>query len=230
MDMLVSVIIPVFNYAKYLKEAINSVFEQSYRPLEVIVVDDGSTDGSGEIACSFAQVRYIRQQNQGVAVARNTGLAAARGELIAFLDADDSWLTDKLKIQAEYLKNNPGTCYTIGRIRNFADSGIDLSMMQPVSADDQIGLATIVARKEIFDRVGNFDPRYRVGEDLEWFTRAKDEGIPMAILPDILLNRRIHQCNLSIMQPQACHASRLQIMKESIERQRKKKAENHGTS
>src|SRR6185369_6617714 len=100
---LVSVIIPVYNGARYLGAALESVFAQTYREFEVIVVDDGSVDDSGVIAQSFPEVRYIHQANQGVAAARNHGIEAAGGEFFAFLDQDDLWNEDKLKRQVEFL-------------------------------------------------------------------------------------------------------------------------------
>ena len=96
---LVSVIIPVYNREKFLAEAIDSVLAQTYRPIEIIVIDDGSTDKSGEIARSYAETKYIYQDNQGVSVARNIGVDAAQGEFLAFLDSDDMWLHNKLETQ-----------------------------------------------------------------------------------------------------------------------------------
>jgi len=96
---LVSVVIPVYNAEPFLREALDSVLAQDYEPFEVIVVDDGSTDGSGTIARSYPEVRYLRQENQGPAVARNAGIAAAQGEFLAFFDADDVMLPNKLSVQ-----------------------------------------------------------------------------------------------------------------------------------
>jgi glycosyltransferase involved in cell wall biosynthesis len=230
MNDCVTIIIPVYNYGHFLPAAIDSVMMQTYRPIELIVVDDGSTDDTAEIARSYPDVKYIYQPNQGVAVAKNTGISVARGKFIAFLDADDTWHPDKLKIQVSHLIETPGLGYSICKIRNFTDPGVspDPQISRILQESEQIGLATILTYKNIFEEVGVFDPRYKVGEDFDWFTRAKDAGIMMAILPDILLNRRIHRHNLSVQNPQACHASRLQIMKESIERQRKMKAGING--
>jgi len=218
---LVSVIIPVHNCERYLPKAIQSVLAQTYRPIEVIVVDDGSSDNSAEIARSYQEIHYIYQPNQGPAVARNAGLAVAQGEFIAFLDADDRWVPDKLKIQIEYLFEHPHVGYTIGRIQNFYDPGINsVPQVRRSSLEkEQIGLITMVARKTVFKKVGGFDPSYRVGSDFEWVARAKDAGISMEILPEILLHRRIHDCNLS-HQTQARCASLLRIFKSSIDRQR----------
>jgi glycosyltransferase involved in cell wall biosynthesis len=223
-DKLVSVIIPVFNGSRYLAEAVESVLIQTYQPVEVIVVDDGSTDNSAGIACSFKDIHYIYQKNQGVAVARNTGLAAAHGDFIAFLDADDTWPVHKLKTQVDYLLSHPAVGFTIARIKNIIEPGATYppQVMQHILKEDQIGLATIVARKEVFDNVGSFDPRFAVAEDFEWFTRAKDAGIPEAVLPEVLLFRRIHDTNISLVYFEEGAAKRLLIFKESIERKRKK--------
>jgi len=118
---LVSVIIPVYNGGRYLRAALESVFAQTYRPFEVIVVDDGSADDSGVIAQSFPEVRYIYQTNQGVAAARNNGLEAARGEYFAFLDQDDLWAPEKLKLQVEYLLSHPEVGYTLTQQQFFLD-------------------------------------------------------------------------------------------------------------
>jgi glycosyltransferase involved in cell wall biosynthesis len=220
---LVSVIIPVFNGEKYIGEAVESVLSQSYSPLELIVVDDGSTDGSASMVQKYDRVRYIYQLNSGVAVARNTGIAAASGEFIAFLDADDLWPPQKLEIQTGYLQKHPSGMYTISKINNFIEPGcnVDPQKLQSILENDQRGLATIVARKTVFDLIGGFNPRYQVGEDFEWFTRAKEAGIPMVILPEVLLQRRIHNSNISLTQIQVCKANMLQAIKESLNRKKR---------
>ena len=224
MNELVSIIIPIYNYGRFLAEAIDSVMAQTYRPIEVIVVDDGSTDNTANIATSYPDIQYIYQPNQGVSVARNTGISKARGKYLAFLDADDTWHPDKLKIQIQHLKENPNIGYNICKIKNYFEPEInrDPRIISALYEYDQIGGFTIVCTKSIFEQVGGFDSRYKAGEDFDWFTRAKDKGIAMAIVPDILLNRRIHNNNLSYQNPQEWLPRRLQIMKESIERKRMK--------
>ena len=101
---LVSVIMPVYNGEQFLRLALDSVFAQNYRPLDIIVVDDGSTDHSADIACSFKGVRYFYQENQGDGLARNHGIAQAQGDFISFLVADDLWAPHKTYVQIEYLK------------------------------------------------------------------------------------------------------------------------------
>ncbi len=217
---LVSVIIPVYNCERFLAEAIESVLAQTYRPLEIIVVDDGSTDQSANTARSYKDIQYIYQPNQGIAVARNTGLAAAQGEFIAFIDADDVWLPNKLEVQVGYLIEHPRAGFALCRVQGFVDPGVNL----PPGATDvplmreQIGLNTMVVRRAVFDRVGAFDPDYRLADDLDWVTRAKDLGIPITILPDVLMLRRIHETNLS-HDVQTRKADWFRLFKASIDRQ-----------
>ena len=173
---------------------------QSYRPVELIIVDDGSIDGSAVIAQSYKDVIYIYQSNMGVAAARNTGLAAARGCFIAFLDADDIWHPQKLQIQIEYMQEHPSIMYTISKMNNFIEPGCNLhpQTIQSILNNEQVNLASLVAHKTVFDQIGAFDTRYKVGEDFEWITRAKDAGIPMVIIPEVLLQRRVHNSNTII--------------------------------
>src|SRR5262249_23296673 len=120
---LVSVIVPVYNGEKYLRFALESVVGQKHRPLEIIVVDDGSTDSSAAIAKGFTEVRYLHQANAGVASARNTGLKAATGAFIAFLDQDDLWLPGKLDRQASFLHENAQAMYVLCGMENFGEPG-----------------------------------------------------------------------------------------------------------
>lgn len=111
----VSVVIPCYNAEKYLRQAIDSVFAQTYSNLELIVVNDGSTDKSGAILASYGdRIRVIHQQNQGLSAARNVGIASALGEYVAFLDADDYWQPDKLRQQIAVMEANPNLalCHT----------------------------------------------------------------------------------------------------------------------
>ena len=110
--MLISVIIPTYNSQKYISSAVNSVLSQTYKAFELIIVDDGSTDNTGEIVASFddRRIRYIRQNNSGVAVARNTGIKSSKGEYIAFLDADDIWERDKLAVQIDEISSDDNIC------------------------------------------------------------------------------------------------------------------------
>lgn len=180
---LVSVILPTYNRRRFLEESVRSVLNQTYRNFEVIVVDDGSTDGTSESICSLSPaLRYLRQPNSGVAAARNRGLAAARGELIAFQDSDDLWHPEKLARQWSVLKERPevGVVYTshrivdsngkpIGRQWKQLHSGwITEALFQSIF----VIMPSTVVRRAVADRVGSFSTDLRTNSDYEFWLRA----------------------------------------------------------
>lgn len=227
---LVSAIIPVYNGDRYLAEALESILKQTYQPIEVIAVDDGSTDNSANIARSYKEVRYIYQPNQGVAVARNVGISHARGELIAFLDQDDLWTPNKLSVQVDYLLKHENIGYTLAKMRVFLESGTDRPgwLNKDYLSEDIPAyiVGALVVRKSVLERVGEFNPTYRYGNDSDWFFRAADVGIPMAILPETLLHKRIHGANES-HKVQAMTLDLLKVVRSSIHRKRGGKLSKH---
>ncbi len=220
---LVSVIIPVHNGARYLRAALESVFAQTYRPFEVIVVNDGSVDDSGDIAQSFNDVRYIYQANQGVAAARNNGIEVAGGDFLAFLDQDDLWTPEKLKLQMGQLLTDPDLGYTLTQQQFFLEPGETLPtwFRKELFADVHTGwvLGTLVVRRTAFEKVGNFATGYSAASDGDWFFRAKALGIPMAVVPELLLLKRIHGGNESARAKEILSELR-KVVKSSLDRQR----------
>lgn len=210
---LISVIIPVYNGARYLGVALASVFAQSYQPLEVIVVDDGSTDetaavvaqlqtgGASESAERGERLRYVYQANAGPATARNRGVALANGALLAFLDADDWWHPQKLQRQVDWLAQQPALGYVLSHMHVHLESGtawpVALNQAHYQNEPPCVLPSALVVRRTIFDQVGGFDERYRYSDDTDWFLRAKDAAIPFAIVPEVLLYKRVHATNLS---------------------------------
>ncbi|MBI5948598.1 MAG: glycosyltransferase family 2 protein [Chloroflexi bacterium] len=200
-DPRVSVVIPLFNGARFIAEALESVCWQTLRPLETIVVDDGSTDDGDAVVRRFRGVRYLRQDNRGVSAARNAGIIAATGTHIALLDQDDVWLPDKLELQVAALAANPGAGYAVGRHRAMLEPGAEIppwfrAEAMGAEAPSPIPSAWLV-RREVFDSVGLFNPDFRISEDIEWVTRANARGVrPMAV-PEVILLRRIHDGNVS---------------------------------
>jgi glycosyltransferase involved in cell wall biosynthesis len=191
----VSVVIPVLDHAALLGEAIDSVLGQSEPPAEVIVVDDGSTDGSGDVAARYGTpVRVIRQERRGVAVARNAGCEVASGRLLAFLDADDRWMTDKLEIQLTAMTDDvdivSGLTAQVPQ-RNWAQ----VVREGPPADTWRTGAVpgTVLMRRVLFDRVGQFDPALRAGESLDWHARAVEAGARIVVVPQVVLLRRVHQ-------------------------------------
>ena len=220
---LVSVIIPVYNGGRHLRAALESVFAQTYRPIEVIVVDDGSTDDSGAVAQSFPDVRYINQSNQGVATARNNGIEAARGEFLAFLDQDDLWTPDKLKLQIQYLLNHPDVGYTLTQQKFFLDPGATLPSWFRKELFDSVHtgwvLGTLVVRRTAFEEIGNFTTGYSAASDGDWFFRAKAAEVSMKVIPELLLLKRLHGGNDSARAKEILSELR-KVVKSSLDRQR----------
>lgn len=198
---LISVIVPAYQRERHVGSALASILAQGYRPIDIVVVDDGSTDRTAAIAQSYPDVRYVFQSNQGPPAARNTGLDHCRGGLIAFLDADDLWPPNKLERQFEFLAENPRISCVLGKMRNFLDDGFDLPHWVPASAMsdafDALSLGASLIRRETFERVGPFDTNYWFGDDLDWFIRLREAELPMAVMPEVLLLRRIHASNIS---------------------------------
>src|SRR5262245_14597532 len=200
---LVSVIVPAYNRERYLGEALDSVFAQGYHPLEVIVADDGSTDGTARVARGYPEVRLLSLTHGGVAAARNAAIAASQGSLLAFLDSDDLWLAGKLDAQVGLLERNPSIGYCFSRMWNFVEPGCAVPAWVESERIDCVShycpVISIVVRREVFDRIGEFDTALHWGSDTEWMLRAQRAGIPHLTLAEVYLRRRIHGRNLSLL-------------------------------
>ena len=219
---LVSVVIPVYNMGRYLADASRSVFVQDYRPIEVIVVDDGSTDDTAAVAHSFSDIAYLYQVHQGVPAARNAGIALSQGEFVAFQDADDLWAPSKLSVQVQWLLEHPETGYVAAHFRNFLETGVARPPWvteEQLAKDQKGGIPNLMVRRSVFQIIGVFDPSHDHGSDLDWVVRAKDAKIVAEMLPDVLLYRRIHASNHS-HQWKGGKGLLLRALKASIERQR----------
>lgn len=198
---LISVIVPARNAMPFLRDALHSIAAQQVTPVEVLVVDGGSTDGSREIALSFPDVRLVDQPGRGLAAARNVGLAAAHGNVIAFLDADDLWPADSLAARLSYLTRYPDCLGVIGQVQRFLQPGTPLPaaytngwLEHPVAGYTP---GALLAQRRLFDRVGVFDETLALGCDSDWFARAGDTGAPLTTLAQVTLHKRIHGANLS---------------------------------
>jgi glycosyltransferase involved in cell wall biosynthesis len=198
-DHSISVIIPAYNRETYLAEAIESVLLQSQPPAEIIVVDDGSTDHTGEIARSFGEkVTCITQENQGAGAARNAGLERAGGSYVAFLDSDDLWVGQKLEIQAGYLRAHPGIDMVFCHMRPFLSPEINEANRPKFDARETAAsnVGSLLARREAFARAGLFSTARDVPEFFPWFAQACDAGLAHHTLPEVLLLRRVHLTNM----------------------------------
>ena len=221
---LVSVVVPVYNGERFLGDALGSIRDQHYGEFEIIVVDDGSTDGSAEISTSFDRVQYMRQKHQGIASAWNSGIEASNGEFVAFLAQDDLWTPNKLSVQVRYMVDHPRLQYTIARARCFLEPGcaIPSGFRQELLEEDRVAwvVETMLARKSLFESIGEFDASLSTAEDVDWFLRARDAGTPMAVIPEVLLYRRIHDDNFSYRVVEENAQNLLRVMRQSILRRR----------
>lgn len=177
----VTVVITCYNQAAFLADSIESVSQQG-RNTELIVVDDGSTDDTAAIARRFSGVRYIRQKNQGVSVARNTGLSASKGDHLIFLDADDRLSPNAIEAGMECFRRNPCSGFVVGRYRKIDANGTSISEPNRICGDrdfysallkaNVVGmLSTVLFKRAALEKVGGFDPRFRASEDYDILLR-----------------------------------------------------------
>jgi glycosyltransferase involved in cell wall biosynthesis len=216
----VSVLIPCFNAADYLGEALESVFGQSRRADEVIVVDDGSTDASADVVRRYgARVRYVRQENGGIAAARNRGVAEASGDWVAFLDSDDVWPRESLAARVAVVEADAAVDFVYGLTEEFLDFGGAPGLLAPARAAPAAvraaGAALIRAR--LFAEIGGFDATLTLGETIDWIARAVDVGCEFAPCDKVALRRRVHGAN-TVMLKRDKRSDYLRALKASLAR------------
>ncbi len=223
---LVSCIVPVFNGAAYLRAALDSIFAQTHRPLDVVVVDDGSTDETPDLVAAYPQpLRSIRQANAGPSTARNRGLHEARGAFIAFLDADDLWHPDKLALQIALLESRPDVAACVTLIQNFWEQELRDEQEafrghpreQPLPGYSSV---TRLARRSLFDVIGGFDTRLKHGDDTDWFLRASEAGATVELIPRVLVHRRMHALSRSRQWQDRSRDEYLTLLKTHLDRLR----------
>jgi glycosyltransferase involved in cell wall biosynthesis len=206
----VSVVVPVRDGAAFLDEALRSIAAQTRPAREVIVVDDGSSDASAEIAARLG-ARVERQVASGQSAARNRGVELSSCDLVAFLDADDLWPPDKLERQVATLGAHPEVELLFGHVRQF-EAG-ELGPPQPGFL-----FGSLLARRAALDRVGTFSTGWRVGELMEWLLRAREAGVRELMSSDVVLHRRLHDANLS--RGRESRIDHVRILKQALDRRR----------
>jgi len=220
---LISVIIPAYNAEKYLEEAIRSVLAQSYQPLEIIVVNDGSEDGTAAIAQSFGDpVRLSNQPTGGPANARNHGTRLAHGDLYAFLDADDFWSPEKLTLQVNALRANPTLEAAFGYVQNFLETGNPTQPKKMLATFPGLVSGTMLIYKTALERIGGFASEMRVGDAIEFYIRARERGLQETMLPDTVLYRRIHTENQGLRHKNEQRTAYTHTLKAALDRKRGK--------
>jgi glycosyltransferase involved in cell wall biosynthesis len=223
---LISVIIPVYNGESFLAEAVDSIQQQAYQPLEIIIVDDGSTDSTKQLATAFGErVRYVYQPNSGPAAARNTGIGLARGVFIAFLDSDDLWSEDKLNLQFALLAGNPSVEIVLGYTQmmrliepNLDKPEFELYLKPWLS----LSLGSALIKRTAFDKVGIFDETQFFCDDVDWFIRARELGILTLTHNEVTLYYRRHRNNLT-NQRRLDQKYFMLALKKSLDRRKKRR-------
>lgn len=223
----ISCIVPVFNGAQYLEGSLESVLSQTHPPIEVIVVDDGSTDSTPSVAQAFGpRIRYVRQDNAGPAAARNRGVELSMGEFVAFQDADDLWHPTKLARQAERFVARPELDLSVVHLQNFWEDDLEEEARRfadhPLSRPRPGYTAqAIVARRRLFSRIGLLDSTAHHKDIAMWLIEALRNGAVMETLPDVLVMRRIHQSNRSRARAGVDGEELLAIAKAMIDQRRR---------
>lgn len=222
-QFFVSVIIPVYNEEAFLAEAVESIQRQAYEPLEIIVVDDGSTDSTAQIAASFkGDVHYVFQTNSGPAAARNRGLRIAHGNVISFLDADDLWSENKLELQLARLADDPPVEIVLGYTQfiriSQTENGEPKFEKHPESWPAP-SLGSAVIRSSAFGKVGFFDQTLPFNDDVDWFLRAKELGISIALHQEVTQFYRRHERNIT-NQRELNQSYFIKAIKKSLDRRR----------
>jgi glycosyltransferase involved in cell wall biosynthesis len=223
----VSVVIPAHNAERYLAEAIGSVLGQTVGRMDIVVVDDGSADATCAVAAEFAGrggvVCVPMPERRGTAAARNRGIAAASGEYLAFLDADDLWLPERTAVLGSALLRARGPAIALGHVEQFLCPTLTpekrASLRPPPPPGPAYLAGGILMRRADFAAVGPFDEGLTLGEFIDWFGRARRAGLAEIVVPDIVLRRRVHGDNTSLRQ-RAAAADYLEVVRRELARKR----------
>jgi glycosyltransferase involved in cell wall biosynthesis len=186
---LVSVVMAAYNSAEHIGEALESVLAQDWKPLEVVVVDDGSSDGTGDIVRSFPQVVYARQENEGPAAARNAAVTLSRGSFVANFDSDDLLPSTRVGVQVRHLLEHPEIGAVFGR-QEWLNAPAWMARDSVYGDIDGIPLSSVMFRREVFFALGGYDASFVHGEDMDLLVRLREREIEYRVLPEVVLYRR----------------------------------------
>jgi len=220
----VSVIMTVHNGAKYIEESINSILSQTHKVDEVIIVNDGSTDGTSDILAQFENdILVLHQNKSGIAVSWNKGVKQSTGNFISFLDADDYWPSFKIERQMKTLLLKTSSTVSFGYVKQFYSPELSKEERAlkrcPDKPEPGFSSGTMLIRKKDFMNVGLFNPKWSKGIFSDWFLRAKDLGMPMHMDESVFLYRRIHLDNHGILKREK-YNDYVRMLKESLDRRR----------
>lgn len=222
--MSVSVVVPLYNGRRYIAAAVDSILAQTRPADEVIVVDDGSTDGSADIVAGYGdRVHLLCQANGGAASAVNAGLRAARGEFVGFLDHDDLWMPEKLALQCVALEDDPALDGVFGHVHVFVSedtAGLAGRYTVPEAPLAGISKNSLLARRSALDRIGPFDESMRTADFVPWWARASALGFRYRMLDAVLVGRRIHGANSGIVRREEQQQESLAGLRDALARRR----------
>jgi glycosyltransferase involved in cell wall biosynthesis len=218
----VSVILAVFNGKKYLGEAIETVLAQTDTPIELIIVDDGSKDGTAEIARGYgSKIRYVYQENRGQPAAQNLGIRIAQGAYLSFIDADDLYLPGKIALQVECLEREPEIDMVFGYVEQFYSPDVSSDFRAKWSCPSEPSPGYLSAaglfRRACFERVGFFNEEQRIGLFIDWYMRATELKLQQKLLPNLVYRRRIHENNMGV-QSHHSRSEYLQVVTSALKR------------
>lgn len=216
----VTVIVPAFNEAAYIRSALASAVGQHHPPLEVLVIDDGSTDETAAIARSFGPpVTCVSQGNRGPSAARNHGVRLARGHWLAFLDADDVWPAGRLRAMLDTAAREPHAECVFGLVQQFraVDAGATRSVGEPLPGICNGGM---LVSKLAFDRIGSFDEDLTLADFMRWYFRVQELGVRTATCAEVVLYRRLHGANHGVRNQGSRTDEYMRVLKASLDRRR----------
>ena len=222
----VSVVIAVKNAERYLAECLDSVAAQTFQDYEILVVDGHSTDRTEAIARSYPKVCFLQQDGTGFQNGWNSGIRAAKGRYIAFVDSDDRWTPIKLEAQVAMLDADPALEAVIGTMRFFMEPGETPppGFRDRVLGQDHVAQmpGVLMARSRLFEKIGLWGEDWQIASDIDWFLKLKDSGLPVGVVPELLLHKRVHSRNLSYVtaSDRIYPTEVLRLLHESIERKR----------
>jgi len=223
---------PAYNAEKYVCEAMDSVFQQAYQPLEFIIINDGSTDDTEATIEQYINqhplsdhIQFHKQINNGVAATLNRGVSLARGQYIAFIDADDIWEPNKLSKQMAVIKKQPDLDMVFGHAQQFYSPELTKAergkMRCPTSKEPATLQTAMLIKASSLQKLDGFNERWRKGHFLDWFSRAREKGLKYVTLPDVVYRRRLHTSNMGIYMRDN-YVDYVRILKASLDRRRSK--------
>ena len=218
--MSVSVVIPARNEESLIAEALESIARQTRSPAEVILVDDGSTDRTVEVARKvMPSLRIVMRPPLGAAAATNYGIREASEPLLAFVDADDLWTPDKLELQLSILEADPEVAAVLGHVESFVCPRADGHAFRVPEKQAGWSLCALLIRRETFERVGSFAENLHIGYGIDWFDRARRQNVRFELPEQTVFHRRLRPGSLS-QQPADKHRGYLEIAHRAIRRRR----------